>query len=336
MNYQTIHVAHPSKVNLVWATDLHLSAVPPGKRRDDYRATMQGKMAFWSAVTEKVMGAGICGGDVFHVKPPKHDANPISLTIEVAHQFAGFPTGAVYGLVGNHDIREDDKGTLHDQPLNVALAAGSYHDVAAHPVLVTCGDGNLTVAVVGFDYTEDADALKAQILAVEKPEEAHYLVALVHAHCGPGGRSTYFGTPQLGFEEFEGSQYDAICWGHDHGRHEPMRTDKTWHIHPGSLSRASLSSDETDRPVMLAVLSFAEDRVAIKEVEVPIKPLSLAFHTADRKVAKVDKSEEVAEFFAEVDANVADVESDDPVDILHTLCDEKEVLDVIKDACQMR
>jgi hypothetical protein len=87
---------------------------------------------------------------------------------------------------------------------------------------------------------------------------------------------------------------------------------------------------------MLVVLSFSNEGLKVKEIEVPTKPLSLAFHVADHKVASVVNSVEVQEFFAEVDASVAQVESDDPIDILHTLCDEKEVLDIIKDACQLR
>ena len=332
-----IIVEHPSKVNLVWATDLHISAVPPGKRRDNYREAIRTKLCFWRSVTDKVQGAAICGGDVYHVKKPRHDANPYSLAIDTTILFSRFATGAVYGVVGNHDVREDNKATLPDQPLNVALATGAYHDAAIHPVIFKPSKQGPAVMVVGFEYSEDADALLEQVMAWEKPEGVDHMVALLHAHSAPGNRSTYFGTPQLGFNEFNGSCFDAICWGHDHGRYDVVQTDdRCYHIHPGSLSRAALSSDETDRPVMLAVLSFSDAGLTVKEVEGPTKPLSLAFHVADRKVAAVEKSDDVQEFFAEVDASVAQVESDDPLDILHTLCDEKEVLDIIKDACQLR
>jgi DNA repair exonuclease SbcCD nuclease subunit len=288
-------------------------------------------------VTEKVQGAAICGGDVFHVKKPQHDANPYSIAIDTAILFSRFPTGGVYGIVGNHDVREDNKATLPNQPLNVAIATGAYHDSAVHPVIFRPSKQGPSVMVVGFEYSEDADALLAEVMAYKKPEDVDHMVAMLHAHSAPGGRSTYFGTPQLGFNEFNGSCFDVICWGHDHGRYDVAQTeDRCYHIHPGSLSRAALSSDETDRPVMLAVLSFSDEGLKVKEIEVPTKPLSLAFHVADRKVAGVVSSVEVQEFFAEVDASVAQVESDDPIDILHTLCDEKEVLDIIKDACQLR
>lgn len=331
MNFsEHITVAHPSKVNLVWATDLHISALPPGRRRDNYREAIFNKLYFWKAITAKVQGVAICGGDVFHVKQPKHASNPISLAIDTALVFSEFPTGSMYGVVGNHDVREDNKATLPDQPLNVAISTGAYTDLAEHPTVFSAEDGT-SVAVVGFDYTEDCDALLQQIMAVKKPKEVDYMVGIIHGHSGPGGRSAYFGTPQLGFNEFQDCQYDALCWGHDHGRHEPVKTGNTWHIHPGSLSRAALSNDEVDRPIMLAVLSFSEAGIRIREVEVPTASLALAFHTADRKVSSVSKQADIQEFFAEVDAAVSEVESDDPMDILNTLCDDPSVLKVIKE-----
>src|SRR5271166_1909167 len=83
-------------ITFVYTTDWHLSEKPMGRRRDDYKSAILGKINFTSELTWKVNGIGLCGADVFHYKKPDHPCNTVSLIIETLRALRSFPTGRVY------------------------------------------------------------------------------------------------------------------------------------------------------------------------------------------------------------------------------------------------
>ncbi len=331
-----------NRINLVWSTDWHLSALPPGRRADDYQAAILAKLDFVRDITYKVQGAALCGGDVFHIKSNKHFANNLSLLVLALKSMRLFPTGMVYGSVGNHDLAMGERmDSLPHQPLGVMIAAGAYYDLTSEPALFTDGYG-LRVQVESFPY-DRAEGTLSRILASRRlPEEKvfngmsrTYHVGIVHAYGGPGPGSTYFGEKSVGYDEVAGADFDYLLWGHDHSREETVKVGNVTHIRLGSLARAALDTDQTDRPVCISVLSFPQEgEVKVKEIPVPVKPLEQAFVVADQAVRKVEKSEEMKQFFSKMDEQVEGVETSDPAEALRLLCpDDPPLLALAKELC---
>lgn len=350
----TITVAHPSKVNLTFISDVHLAAKAPGRRKGSYGEEILSKLAWVSQLTQTVQGAALCGGDLFHVKNPKSDSNPLGYINRTLGVLQGFPHGCLFGVVGNHDITGDNMETLEHQPLGLLLQSGAYHDLGYRSVVFQAGDG-LKVLVDAFDYMpgdllleklqERSKQLRDEFEAEEhyqldwEERPVHYRVVVLHAFNQPGKSGLMFNADfALGHEDLADLTYDAVLWGHDHSRkgiwQAPGGKGPT-HVQLGSLARAAFSADETDRPVAAAILSFSKEGLKVVEKEVPVQPLELAFHTADLAVEKVEKREDVSQFMQELDRHAVTVDSENPVEILTTLTTDAGIIETIKEVCEL-
>ena len=349
--YLPVTVGHPSRVSLVFFTDVHLAAKPPGRRQATYMEEILGKLQWCSFLAHKLQGVGLCGGDLIHVKNPRSDSNPLGMITKAMAVLHSFPTGCVYGIVGNHDVTADNMASLPDQPLGLLMAAGAYCDV---PVLFEAGDGtrvlldtfhyenspNLLQAVLDRSkaLAEDLEGFEAhQLDWSERPW--HYAVAMIHAFNKVGKTEMMYDRDlAVGHDDLADTVYNACLWGHDHARKgiiTPASGTGPTHVQLGSLARAAWASDEIDRPVSAAILSFDREGMKVLEREVPVKPLELAFHTANIQVEKVEKREDVTEFLAELEGHAAAVDSDNPVEILRTLTDDAAIITTIMDACEL-
>lgn len=324
-------LAHDSRVNVTFITDIHLADRAPGRRRDNYRQAILDKLKFASDVTNKVNGVCICGGDVYHIKNANRNSH--ELVAASVNVFGSFPTGGVYGIVGNHDFSEDNIETLGKQPLKVLMEADVYRSVT-EPVVFTPGDGSVKVLVVGFDYRNTEETIKA-VTEFKTDLEADYKIAVIHQVGRPGNDGDFFGEKTIGYNSVSGLGFDVVLWGHDHSYVEPKTVDGTLHLHFGSLSRASLNTDEVDRDIVIPIISFSSEGMVLKQKIVPVTPLEACFNTADQGVRKIAKSEDIKNFLADMEEQVSEVESDDPLEILNTICKEKEVVDLIKDYCEI-
>ena len=328
---------HHDKVNFVYSTDWHASTKPPGRRQDDYQAAILSKVQFICDLTHKIHGVGLCGGDVFHVKNPKSQANGFPLLFPLLRLLRQFPTGQIYGSVGNHDIMYDRMDSLPHQPLGILVAAGAYCNLNDEPVLFVNEDESVKVLVETLPYAHTgAEALQGLLASGPRPKEATYRVGIVHAYGEPGNGGGMFGEA-IGYNQIQHLDYDYLLWGHDHSRHDTVKVGNITHINLGSLARAAYDYDELDRPVVATILSFATDGIRYKEKEIPVSPLNIAFKAVDKPVEDVSKSDEIKEFFAAMDEQVNDIESTDPGEVLKLLCpaDEPELLQMILELCEL-
>jgi DNA repair exonuclease SbcCD nuclease subunit len=323
-------------VNIVWTTDWHLSDKPPGRRQDDYRRAILDKIEFVRKLTEEVKGIALCGADVFHIKNPRSPANSFSLLVETLHALRRFPLQGIWGTVGNHDLSYDSMATLPSQPLGLLIAAGVYRNVIDAPVVFTNRDGTVRVQVESFPYADGETTLKRLLASGTRPDGITYRVALAHAYGCPGNAASLYGERKIGYNELKDLDFDFLLWGHDHSRHETETVGNITHVNLGSLARAAFASDEIERPVVAAVLSFATGGVKNKEVSIPVKPLEIAFTVADKGVENVSKTDEVTEFFNEMDEAVGGIESSDPREVLMQLCpNDKALLDRVIQLCEL-
>jgi hypothetical protein len=325
-----------NRVNLIWSTDWHLTEVPPARRKDDYRNAVLGKIDFIRGLAGKLHGAGLCGGDVFHYKQPRHPGNAIRLIIDLYQALRKFPQGCVYGSIGNHDLSYDRMDSLPQQPLGLLIASGAYHDLNIEPVMFSSQDGLVKVTVETFPYLAEGKALEAILSAPPRLPGITARVGVVHAYGHPGDAGSLFGEPTIGYNQLKGADFDFLLWGHDHSRKETETVGNVTHVNLGSLARAAFAYDEVDRPVVATILSFAADGVRYKEVPVPVRPLEVAFQLADKGMEQVAKSEEIEEFFAGMDATMSGLETTDSREVVAQLCaEEPRLKSLILELCEL-
>ena len=325
------------KVNFVWSTDWHLSANPPGRRTDDYKVAILTKLEFIRSLAEKINGVALCGGDVFHIKNPDSKSNNNLLLVDTINTLSRFPNGCVYGSIGNHDLQYDRMDSLEKQPLGILIAAGVYHNLNVESVLFSNDSESLKVSVETFSYAEGDVTLQRLLDAGKRPSGVKYRVGVVHAYGEDGNGGFLYNSPKIGYNQVKDIDFDYLLWGHDHSRKETVTVGNVTHINLGSLARAAFPTDEEERPVTVAILSFAEDGIRYKEKVVPVTPLEIAFTVEDKPMEKVDKSEKVLEFLAEIDQQVEGITTNDAREVLAQLCpaEEPELLQLVMELCEL-
>lgn len=326
-----------NRVNLVFSTDWHLTEVPPARRKDDYRSAILAKIEYIRNLVEKLGGVGLCGGDIFHHKIPRHAGNSFHLLIDLINVLRRFPQGKVYGAIGNHDLTYDRMDSLSHQPLGLLAELGVYHDLNRESILFVNEDETVKASVETFPYLADGKALGAILGAGPRLPGVNHRVGIVHAYGHPGGAGSLFGEPTIGYDQLRDADFDFLLWGHDHSREETQQVGNVTHIRLGSLARAALAYDEVERPVAAAILSFKPDgSVAYKEQGIPVKPLEIAFQTADKGMERVGKSDDIKAFFEGMDATVAGLDAGDAKGVIHQLCGEDYKLEqMICELCEL-
>jgi len=326
-----------SEVRLTYTTDWHTSGVPPGRRASDYQEAILNKIKFVSDITEKIQGASLCGADVFHIKDPRnHKANSVNLLVSLIHLLRCFPTGKVWGGIGNHDLSWDRMDSLPTQPLGLLIAAQVYHNLCAESVIFTNQDESVKVLVEAFPYEDEISTLnRIKEAGKTRPQDVDYRIGLVHSYGAPGDRGNIYSSPVIGYNELKDVEYDFLLWGHDHSRKETMTVGKVTHVHLGSLARAALNYDEVDRPVSIAIMAFSKEGIKFQEKPIPVKPLNLAFVTSDKGMDTVSKTDEMKEFFSTMETAVGGIETSDPREFLQSLCDDTKLLGLVHELCSL-
>lgn len=326
------------EVRFTYTTDWHFSVQPPGRRADDYQAALFTKLEFQRELTEKLHGVGLCGADVFHHKKPTHPGNTIDLIIRLIRALRRFPTGCVYGSVGNHDLSWDRMASLPHQPLGILIAAHAYYNLNEAPVIFTNDDETVKVQVETFPYLPFANEQKTLETILERgktrPAGVDYRVGIVHAFGQPGNRGNLYDSDIIGYNELKDAEYDFLLWGHDHSRKKTVTVGNVTHVHLGAMARAAYDIDEVDRPVSIGVLSFSKEGMKFLEKPIPVRPLDLVFSVADKGMDKVIKSDAVKEFFSSMDEQVDGIESADPRTVLRALCpDDSGLVSLVEELC---
>jgi len=318
-----------------WITDIHLSAVAPGKRSDSYRSQIFSKLNFVRGLTEKIGGVCLCGGDVFHIKGSHSKANSLNMINEAIRVFGSFPTGKVYSAVGNHDIQFDRMDSIPSQPFGVLAEAGVLHTLNGNPVIFTNMDHTVTVSVETFDYAGGLDTLAALKGSGVRQGGIDYRLGIVHASGVSGESHEKFGEWMIGYNQLKDLDFDILLWGHDHTRTETETCGNVTHINLGSLSRAALSQDEVERKIVAPVITFTASGARVKEVEVPCLPIAQVFRVEDKAVIKTGDNKEVTAFFSAMNESVDGIVSDSPIEVIEVLCkDDPALLALVKDLCE--
>lgn len=326
------------EVNLVWITDIHLSALGPGRRSDEYRVQIFDKLRQVAKISRDNKAVCLVGGDVFHIKNPHAKANTHALIREAVEVFGSFHGGCVYGCVGNHDIQFDRMDTLLSQPLGVLMEAGVYRALNGDPLIIEVNEEEKAwkILVETWDFQDQEETYLALKNSGKRPDDVEYRLGIVHASGCTGDTRDFFDSPIIGYNQLKELDFDILLWGHDHTRTETEQCGNVTHINLGSLARAALSMDEADRPVSAVLIRLRPEGAKIKEIPLKILPLEQAFRTEDKKILQMAGSADMKEFFADLSESVEEIESTDPITVIDALCkDDQKLCSHVKEACNL-
>lgn len=333
------------RVNFVCLKDIHAAATAPGRRRGSYGDEILAKLRWAGELATQIHGNVLCAGDLFHFKNPQHAGNDIAYVTKLMEALAAYPSSTMFGVIGNHDVRADNMQTLPGQPLGNLIQALVYHRLSTCSLIFEGQDQDgrkVRVRVDGYDYEPDARVIMEAMQTASPDDTCDYRLAVAHAFGGPGKTQPMFGETAIGFDDLTTTPYDAFLWGHDHKPKGVIQVGKQWHLYLGSLSRAALSADEADRPVTVPILSFSSEGIKVLERECPVTPLELAFHTATLEVEKASDRSDVQEqraattaFLADLQGQAEAAETDNPLELLHTLTQDADVIKKLCDVCDL-
>lgn len=272
-------------ISLVWRTDVHLSDTAPSSRKDDWAATVLGKLDQVGRVADKVRAAAVLdGGDFFHVKSPSRNTH--DLVRRTADLHAKYPC-PVYANVGNHDCVYGDIEYLDQQPLGVLFSTGVFkrcygpyevyfgpadrttNEVRAYPrnrstgewsngdpffVAGLRGHKNIPVVrVVGIPY--HGTRYDMSLFDIKKGKEDH-LVVMAHVLASPSGGTMFEGEDIVKYDDLASTEADVYFFGHWHQDQGVTDLGSKKIVNVGSLTRGSLTQDEVQRRPACVVADF--------------------------------------------------------------------------------
>ncbi len=280
-------------IRFVWRTDVHLSDTPPSSRKDDWTATVLDKLRQVGEIARKVRAdAVIDGGDFFHVKSPSRNSHELIRRTAEAH--AAYPC-PVYANVGNHDCVYGDYAYLEQQPLGVLFATGVFRRLYDEHECVFVRDG-YKVRVVGVPYhgtQYDLDRFRR----IRKGDE-DILVCVAHVLASAKGGSMFEGEDIIAYDALAAFEPDVFCFGHWHKDQGVEVVGGKTIVNIGSLTRGSLSQDESERRPAAAVLSFAPGQSPqVQVVRLRAAPAAEVFDIAGK--ARAEARASTVDTFAE-------------------------------------
>lgn len=276
-------------IRLVWRTDVHLSDTSPASRKDDWAATVFGKLRQVGLVARKLGAQAVLdGGDFFHVKSPGRNTHDLVRRVADVHREYPCP---VYGNVGNHDVVYGDYTYLDQQPLGVLFATGVFrrcydeHEAVFEEYLdggrVGAPTRTYKVRVVGIPYHGTSYDME-RFRRIKKGDE-DVLVCMAHVLASERGGTMFEGEDILRYSDLVGLEPDMFLFGHWHKDQGVTEIGGKTIVNIGSLTRGALSQDEVARKPACAVLTFEEGAAPkVQVVRIKVAPPDEVFDIEGR------------------------------------------------------
>jgi DNA repair exonuclease SbcCD nuclease subunit len=280
--------------------DLHLTAIPPASRVDDYQESIFKKLAQCTELVKSLhIDAVVILGDIFHLK---HAAKtPYWLTLKFVDWLKEINSlGCRIGVVvGNHDVPYGNVELVSRQPIGVVLALPFVERELMFE------DSGLRIVCKDFNPVFTGDYLK-----VERGSEK-FLMVCVHQCLLSKGQ--FYDEPTVNFDEVS-IDADVLAFGHIHSPTVIEKVGKTLFVCPGAISRGTANKDNLEREVGVILLKF-EDGVKFKQIDLKSAPSSEVFSIELREDEKV-RDNEIAEFVEELKTVTVGIVASDPASVL--------------------
>jgi DNA repair exonuclease SbcCD nuclease subunit len=279
-----------SEIRFLTSSDEHLTDLAPGFRKDDYGAEIL-SMLEWQGELARKFGAHavLRGGDFFHVKAANKTKMRVVAQAARIHRRYSCP---IYVVAGNHDMSNNEPGSVPGQPLGVLLHAGVF-ELLENQIFE---DGTLRVRVRGVSYTTDLDVDGLQDLVRKGDENISLAVVHLLAAMAPSERiQSFFNERVFDYRDliFNGCP-DAYVFGHYHKDQGIVEHMEVKFINLGALARGALTFENMERKPKVCLIRVTPNGVDAEEVVVPHKPAEEIFDlerkaTNEQGVVVMDK-----------------------------------------------
>lgn len=271
-------------IRLLWRTDVHCSDQSPSSRTDDWAQTVVNKLVEVGEIARKHhVDAVVDGGDFWNDKTPIRTSHRLVGQIARLHSLYPCP---IYANVGNHDLRLAQLDNLGESPLESLFASGVFGRLYDEHELVLEKDG-VKVRVVGVPYHGPRYDLE-RFRQIKRRDE-DWLVCVAHVLASPSGGEMFRQEDILSYAQLPElmPEVDLYCFGHWHKNQGITQiSNNKWVVNIGSLTRGSLTQDNTEREPGVVVMGFwPRDRgvpPALEFVPITIKPASEIFDMEKR------------------------------------------------------
>jgi len=294
-----------SEIRLLTSSDEHLADLAPGFRKDDYRASILKKLEWQGDMARKFKSDAILrGGDFFHVKPANKTTMRTMAMAARIHRKYHCPT---YAVAGNHDMSNNDPGSVPSQPLGVMLGSGVFLPLRDE----TFTSGTMKLRVVGVEYTTDLDVDGLHDLIRKKDET--YTVAFVHALASMAPEEkiqSFFNERIFDYRDlvFNGCP-DVYVFGHYHKDQGIVEHMGTKFVNLGAISRGALTFENLERQPKVSLIKANSQGVFVEEHVVPHED-ALEIFDLERKKRMDKEVRDIDDFIARMKADASSGEDD--------------------------
>lgn len=271
-------------IRLLWRTDVHCRDHTPSSRKDDWVETVSRKLTEVGEIAAKYdVDAVIDGGDLFDDKLPVRTSHRLVSRIARIHRGYPCPT---YVNVGNHDLRLSRLDNLPENPLETLYSTGVVHRLYDEHEAVFEKEG-MKVRVVGVPYHGPRYDL-GRFKQIERKDE-DWLVCVAHVLASPEGGEMFKNEDILKYDELADLNDNIDVWnfGHWH-KNQGIQEVKggKWVVNIGSLTRGSLTEDNTTREPGVVVMGFwpsaKQMPPSLEFVKITIRPAEEVFDMEKR------------------------------------------------------
>lgn len=271
---------------IITATDIHISDHGPRSRVDDYKKSLLEKIAQMRMACNKLsVDAAVIAGDLFDLKNPTRNSH--GLVQDLIQMFRGFDC-PVYMIEGNHDLRDNRLETINEQPLGVLFKSGSLIRLREEVL----EKEKKKVSLVGIPFEED---LKLSNLKIPSKKGCVAQVCAMHIYSGPKP-GDIFSERIYGYNELLNLGPDVFVLGHYHLDQGITVEDKVHFINVGSISRGSLSYENTKHEPKIALITIQGDgSITTSAIRLKVKASSEVFDLEKRDEEK-EESKEIEAF----------------------------------------
>ena len=302
--------------------DIHCNSVTPRSRLDDFSVTSLSKLRQVKDICIKnEYKLVIISGDTFH-----RNKQPVSYLNAVKRVFKEIKDSGiiVYVICGNHDLLYDKMENLDRSPLGNLLLAGDLIR-PLDELLVKTSQG-FDIYIKGFDFPDEISPVNTKI-------DCNLSMCVAHKFFNGA-----YGVDNLTTEDVNGLGYGVYALGHDHISYEPVRTEKSLVVRPGSLLRGTSHDYNLTREVCIDTLKFTANVGKLKlnfvrdklDIEVAENVFSSAvFH---KKQENPDLMLNLSDSIDNLLIKMSNIKGGSSV---YTVLDEMDVSDEIKERIEM-
>lgn len=280
-------------VTLVFRTDAHNSDQPPQSRLDDWTATILDKLVQVGNIARSVGAQGVLdGGDMFHIKSPSRNSHELVQRVATVHK--AYPC-STWATIGNHDVKHGDLLNVGESPLGVLFAAGAIQPLYLPEHEAIFEQGGVKVRVVAIPYHGTSYDMNLFSTITKKDED--YLVVLAHVLATDKSIEGFFSEDVIQYKNLMNYDPDAWIFGHWHKDQGVKILGGKTFVNIGSLSRGSISQDDTTRNPKVAILRFDHKGMHVEEFPLEVSPAEEVFDL--RKKVLAEETESTMEEFVD-------------------------------------